>query len=158
MNLADMLARADRSLSAAPVFDRIERPEPHGEVVARFALPLELCPTGNHRDSTKGHWWISKLKRSVALAMLAQSSRQREPLPGRPQVLCVRFSSVEPDRYADWAKHAIDTLCVPTPRSPCRLGFLRDDRPRDAEVHQWWEPAPKGQGFVYIEVRTGGES
>lgn len=78
----------------------------------------------------------------------------REPLPGRPQVLCCRLSSAEPDAYADWAKMAVDLLCVPAGRRKEGIGYLRDDRPRDTEVVQWWEPAKPKAGFVYIEVRA----
>lgn len=77
-----------------------------------------------------------------------------QPLSGRPQVVCLRLSSTEPDAYSDWAKMAVDALCVPAGRRKEGLGYLRDDRPKDAEVVQFWEPAKRGEGFVYIEIRS----
>lgn len=122
--------------------------------MARCVLPLELCRPQNRTRHGQA-WALAKLKQSLFLSMLPQLGRRQEPLPGRPQVRCVRFSSVEPDRFADWAKHAVDVLCVPTARARNRLGWIRDDRPSDADIDQRWEPAPKGQGFVYIEIRGG---
>jgi len=149
----DALAFADHVLSSPPARAHIERPAPRGERWARFALPLEFCKPQNRmaRAGTQAAGWaIGKLKESILIAMLLQNGRVREPLPGRPQVLCLRLSSTEPDKYADWAKHAIDRLTV----KHRGLGFLRDDRPQDAEIHQWWEPAPRGKGCVVIEVRS----
>lgn len=143
------LARVDDCLSRPPAREHVVRPEPRGERVARFALPIALCkPQNSTRHGAA--WALGKLKKDVLLAMLMQTGRRSAPLPGRPQVLCLRLSSVEPDKYADWAKHAIDRLTV----REGGLGFLRDDRPQDAEIHQWWEPAPAGQGCVVIEVRA----
>ena len=155
MTRAEMLAFVDRTLSAAPAQGHIVRPVSRGEVVARFVLPLELCKAQNRRDGAKPGWVHAKSKGALYAAMRAQCARRATPLPGRPQVIAIRFSSVEPDRYADWAKAAVDILCVGTSRSSNRLGLLRDDRPKDADVHQHWEPARQGEGFVYIEVRSG---
>lgn len=143
-------------LSAPPALPRIKRPAPRGALVQRFVLPLELCPTTNRtRHSRPGQF--EPVNRAL-LAMLQQQARcyrVREPLPGRPQVLCLRLSATEPDKYSDWAKMAVDALCVPAGRRKEGLGYLRDDRPKDADVHQWWERAPRGSGCVYLEVRTG---
>lgn len=148
--------RAETVLSGPPAIARIQRPVPRGERVARFVLPLELCPTTNRtRHSRPGQH--ARAKGAILGLMQAQARlfRVREPLPGRPQVLCLRLSSVEPDAYSDWAKMAIDTLCVPSGRRKEGLGYLRDDRPADAEIVQWWEPAKRGEGLVYIEIRSG---
>jgi hypothetical protein len=68
----------------------------------------------------------------------------------------VRFSSSEPDKYADWAKEAVDVLMTPTKRRPIgRLNIIIDDSPSCIDLHQWWEHAARGHGFVYIQVRTG---
>lgn len=91
------------------------------------------------------------MKHDVLVLMLVQHRPRRQPLPGRPFVRCVRFSSVEPDKYADWAKLPVDRLTAKSRG----LGFLRDDRPGDCEIHQGWEHAKNGQGFVLVEVWTG---
>lgn len=138
-----------------PTGHRIVRPEKRGELVHSFTLPLEMClGTNRTRHSNPGQH--AKLKKSLLALLRLESAiyRQREPLAGVPQVLCTRFSSVQPDAYADWAKMPIDALCVPQGRRKEGLGLLRDDRPKDAEIVQWWEPAKRGKGFVYIEVRA----
>lgn len=149
-----LLERAESILSAQPEIARIERPEPHGDRLARFVLPLELCKPQNRKGKI-APWAAIKDRERVAQAMAIQVRPWRDPLPARPQVLCVRFSSVEPDPYSDWAKMAVDVLCAPTKRCRDRLNIISDDAPKHAEVHQWWEPAGRGDGFVYIEVRTG---
>jgi hypothetical protein len=150
----DALSFAESLLARPPAEPWITRPEPHGEIVARFVLPLELCQPQN-RTRHGQSWQLGKLKRDVYLCLLAQNGPQRAPLPGRPQVLCLRLSSGPCDAYADWAKHAIDALCVPKGRRTHGLGYLRDDGPRDIDLQQWWEPAKRGEGFCYIEIRTG---
>jgi hypothetical protein len=47
---------------------------------------------------------------------------------------------------------AVDVLTMPTARAPMRLGLLRDDRPKDAEIVQRWEYAPPKKGKCVIEV------
>lgn len=151
-------------MASPPPLSRIKRPPPVGALVARFVLPLELCQAQNRTaraamsaNAVNGRSWrVGELKAEVAKMMGHQvRPGRREPLPGRPFVRCIRFSTIEPDTYADWAKMAVDVLCKPTSRAPRRLGFLRDDRPKDAEVSQHWEPARKGEGFVLIQVFTG---
>lgn len=145
--------RADVALALPSPVEHIERPIYRGQSIARFAFPLELCPTTNRtRHSRPGQH--TKVKRCL-LAMMQKQSRsiRGDLLSGRPQVLAVRFSSVEPDAYSDWAKMPIDLLCVPSGRRKMGMGYLREDRPKDAEVRQWWEPAKQGEGFVYMEVR-----
>jgi len=151
------LSQTEAILWASPKLAHIVRPEPHGIVVARFILPLELCkPQNRKRAPTRGAGFLeAKTRRSILSCLTSQARPFAEPLPGRPQVLCVRFSSSEPDRYSDWAKVSVDCLCAPTERSPNRLGIIRDDAPRFAEIEQWWEPAPRGDGWVYVEVRSG---
>lgn len=145
--ISEAFKHADRVLALPPARAHIERPQSRGVLVKRFALPLDLCKPQNRTRHGQA-WALGKLKKDIAACLRLQAQQRREPLPGRPQVLCLRLSSVEPDKYADWAKHAIDQLC------PQGLNFLRDDRPQDAEIHQWWEPAPKGAGCVVIEVRA----
>jgi hypothetical protein len=149
-----LLERAEALLSVPPTIARIERPEPRGNRVARFVLPLELCKPQNRKRGAKP-WAAKKHLDAVAHAMAIQVRPWGEALGGRPQVRCVRFSSVEPDPYADWAKVAVDVLCAPNKRNRDRLNIIQDDAPKHAEIRQWWEPAPAKQGFVYIEVWTG---
>jgi len=99
--------------------------------------------------------------------MLAQAGGLQDgPVSERPQVICVRFSTHETDPYSDWAKAAVDMLRMWRHRrhkigpkvvvTKIRgLGFLAEDSGRHVDLHQHWEPAKRGQGFVYIEVWTG---
>ncbi len=151
------LTRAREVLREPPTVARIQRPARLGAIVQRFALPLELCPTTNRtRHSRPGQHEKTKEQILALLQQQAQLFQTREPLPGRPQVRCLRLSSTEPDAYSDWAKMAVDALCVPAARRSDGLGYLRDDRPKDAIVNQWWEPAKQGEGLVYIEIRAEG--
>ena len=162
-SVARSLARARNALREPPPLERIKRPEFAGVLVAEFALPLELCkPTNRTRGAES---WAQLQTKDKIRALMATQARmqlgrviQLAPLPGRPQVLAVRFSSSDPDKYADWAKAAIDVLCAPDERARERLNLIKDDRPAAADVHQWREPAPKSDGFVYIQVRTGAET
>ena len=154
-SISDCLKRASVTLSLPPTRPHIQRTRGEGELVARFALPLELCPTTN-RTRHRQAWMLGKLKKDCFTQMWAQNGGRVRvyPLPGRPMVRAIRFSATEPDAYSDWAKIPIDRLCVRNKG----LGFLRDDRPKDLNLFQWWEPAPRGEGFAYIEVWTGSES
>lgn len=147
-HIDEAFALADRVLASPPARAHIVRPVPRGRLVARWALPLPLCKPQN-RTRHGQPWALGKLKEDVLLCMLSQHGRRAQVLVGRPQVLCLRLSSVEPDKYADWCKHAVDRLTAKNRG----LGFLRDDRPEDAEIHQYWEPAARGKGCVVIEVR-----
>lgn len=142
---------------ARPPGDTSERVAAKGECVARFVLPLELCkPQNRKRAPTKGAQFAeAKTRQNVFAQMRAQCSPPERPLPGRPQVLCVRFSSEEPDKYSDWAKVPVDCLCQANGRGHERLGVIVDDSPKRASIYQWWEKAKPGKGFVLIEVWTG---
>lgn len=152
--LACQLSRVECCPSTPPILDRIVRPVPRGSLVARFTLPLSLCVTQNSKRHSSG-WSDSKRRHAVAMAMFAQVRPKPAPLPGRPQVLCLRLSTVEPDAYSDWAKQAVDVLCAPTKRSRERLNIIVDDAPKFIELHQWWEPAKRDDCRVMIEVWTG---
>lgn len=150
------ISKVTECLSSEPIQSHIVRPRFIGQVVASFVLPLDLCKPQNAKRGAPG--WLAKATRlKIAREMFAQGIPREAPLPGRPQVLCLRMSSNEPDRYSDWAKTAIDTLCAPNKRCKERLNIIKDDAPKFADVHCWWEPAKRGEGFVYIEVRTGEE-
>lgn len=138
-SVARCLASARNALRVPPQKAHIVRPEFAGVLVVEFVLPLHLCKTTNRTRFQQ----TKHMRRAVCL-------------PGRPQVLAVRFSRGEPDRYADWAKAAIDVLTAPDKKQRERLNIIQDDRPSAADVHQWREPLPAGEcGFVYLQVRTG---
>lgn len=143
-----------RQRLATPPPERLRRPEFTGDIVAEFIIPLEMCKPTNRTRGASG-WSLGKTKKTLRNLMALQARPRQEPLPGRPQVNAVRFSSVEPDKYADWGKSAIDVLCKPTKRAPNRLNIITDDAPKHTDVNQWWETAPPKQGFVYLQVRTG---
>jgi hypothetical protein len=151
----DRLEIAERKLSVPPTLSRIERPEFHGDVVARFVLELADCKPQNRKRHEHPFVAVKRMK-ALRKTMFIQCSPWRCPLPGRPQVLCVRFSSTEADKYADWAKEAVDVLQVKMARAQVgRLGIIVDDSPAHCDLQQWWEPEKPLHGFVYIEVRTG---
>jgi hypothetical protein len=149
--IAEALNRADAILVAPPARAHIVRTAPVGFLVQRFALPLDLLPPTN--NTRHGRVYVlAKIKERLGLLMWVQAKGGRKtPLDGRPFVRCVRFSAVEPDKYNDGFKFAIDKLC----RKKNALGYLRDDRPSDCEVVQSWEYAPPRRGFGLIEVWTG---
>jgi hypothetical protein len=123
--------------------------EPVGALVGSFIVPLELCPTTNFTRHGQ-IWKLAKLKSQCELVMRAQYREHRTvPLPGRPMVRCIRFSSVAPDRYCDSFKIAIDRLVG--------LKLIKDDKPALCDVHQLWEFAAAKSGFGLIEVFTGSE-
>lgn len=153
---------AEEALRHAPRAPHITRPDRAGSLVASFVLPLD-CVQPQNRTRHGQAWMLARIKSEVRARMNAQHAPRREPLPGRPRVLCCRFSSVRPDRYSDGFKFAIDMLCVAPPpltrdgklrkHMPTgRLGFLRDDSDAHADVVQWWEPAPPGRGCALVEV------
>jgi hypothetical protein len=154
--VSDRITFALNRLAQPALHDFIVRPVLRGRPVAQFALPLDLCKTGNvqlQRGVAGQPWRIAKMKQAVADAMRLQCAPWDEPLKGRPQVIAVRFSSVVPDRCSDFAKWPIDVLCKRTAKLRNRLGIIVDDSPRVTDVHAWWEPASPGQGFVFLEVR-----
>jgi hypothetical protein len=141
------LAEAERILALPSAKPHIVRVEGRGSLVEQFALPLDLCRPQNRTRHAPG-FALAKLKRQCLFVMRAQLSMHRTcPLPGRPQVVVVRFSSVEPDAFADGAKVAVDCLV--------KLGVIVDDKPSCIDLSQSWEKAPPGAGFVILSVYTG---
>lgn len=148
-SVRDAFSRANDILGKLPAVPHIERPTPIGNCRVRFALPLSLLPTGNAMRHGKP-WALARLKNQCLSLMRSQLPTRLElPLPGRPQVLCVRFSSVEPDKYNDGFKVAVDCLV--------KLGLLVDDAPKFVDLHQWWEPAAPKCGFGIVELWSGGK-
>jgi hypothetical protein len=155
------IKRADEIL-AGPCAGHLPRVAGRGERIARFVLPLELLPTTNRTRGAQP-WVLGALKEKVfKLMWLQHPSIRATPLPGRPQIRAVRFSTSEPDALADWPKIAIDCLAVPRPpkklggRSKKGLGLIRDDAPRFVDIAQpWWERARQREGLALIEVWSG---
>lgn len=135
-----------------PPLPHIVRPEPVGRLVASFVLPLDVLRPQNRTRHAAG-WALAKVKRECHMRMLGQVGPVQAPLPGRPMVLCTRFSSVEPDAFNDGFKVAVDRLCP----GPMGLGIIADDKPACVDLRQWWEPAPRGKGFGLVRVFTGTE-
>lgn len=155
------LQRADQ-IMAGPAFGHLARVAGRGELVARFALPLELAAPTNRRAHQKA-WALGAMKEKVFRLMWIQHPQiRKEPLHGKPMVRCIRFSTTEPDALADWAKMAVDCLCMP--RAPKKLGgrakkglgLIFDDAPKYVEIATWWEKARAGEGLALIEVWSGG--
>ena len=127
-----------------------DRPAPGTVLHARFAIPLHCAPTLN-RIAEMTSYTRAKIKKDCLTRMFFQSrGRRAEPLPGRPIVLAVRFSSREPDRDSGWPKFPIDRLTGANQG----LNFIRDDKPKDLDLRYWHAPAPPSKGFVYLEVWT----
>lgn len=157
-SLAQLTAeRADfvaTTLAEPPRYDWIERPLFRYFAVARFHLPNSLCPL---RNATRRETWRAraglraKVLRHMRLQWLAQRAdvKLSLPLAGRPQLIVIRLSSQPPDVVADAAKQAIDCL---TPKAG-GFGIIEDDSPRHIQRSEWWEWAPAGEGFTWIEVR-----
>lgn len=148
-NLANCRRFARFALERPPP-EHVVRPEAGGLLVAEFILPLELCPTLNRMAEMPG-WQRSKIKKQLLFLMRAQLPGRLPMLRGRPWAQAVRFSSVEPDQDSAWCKMAIDRLCVKNDG----LGLIEDDKPTKLELHTRWEPAPRGAGFVLIQLFTG---
>ena len=163
-----LLERADTILSSPPSLDWIVRPIPRGDLVARFVLSTQLCKTSNATRHATARMQ-GAIKSEIWSTMLAQAGGlQDHPVSARPQVICVRFSTHETDPYSDWAKAAVDMLRMWRQRrhkigsrivvTKIRgLGYIAEDSGRHIDLHQHWEPAKRGEGFVLIEVWTGAE-
>lgn len=156
-------ARAEWILSAPPAFPHIVRAAAAGRRLHRFVLPLELCKPQNRKRFAPS-WELGETREAI-LQLLAIQLRHRlpeAPLSGRPIVQCVRFSSREPDAFADSFKMAIDCLCPPRTRQhkgfPRRIpgvGLIVDDSPGVCDVRQRWEFVPADKGFGLIDVYSG---
>lgn len=128
-------------------------------LVAKFVLPLELCPTTN---ATIGSHWstVTKLRKRCHVRMLAAyfrrfngppPARLANPIPRR-LVVCTRHSSTQPDAHANWSKIPVDVLSRRTAEHPKRLSLIWDDSPKHAQIEERWEKAPRGEGYCTIEV------
>jgi len=168
LTVGALIQLAHRRLSFPPSSEFTRRPQIRGKIVVAFVLSLELARTTNamrHKGALSMQAHRKKLLDEMRKQMLTWGSRHwgalgdmEFPLPGRPQVNAVRFSSVPTDPSANFAKEAIDCL---QPSRMLRhkyvggLNIIRNDRLEDIEENQWHEMAPRsGPGFVYLEVRS----
>lgn len=136
----------------------------YGECAAEFFFPLALLKP---RDRLRKELaWQAKHDRDAVLRWMALqrsygvfAHRDSLPLTGcRPLVRCIRYSSTEPDSTAGWGKVAVDCLQpggLRRGRPYSGLGIIRSDSPRETDVVEWWEPAPRGKGFCVVEVWKG---
>jgi hypothetical protein len=145
----ECLSRARATFAAPPKWEWTRRVEPRGDLVAQFALPLELCPTSNQRmrGGIKQRFAEAALKKTALKMMKLQLGPGVAMMHGRPLIRAVRFSCQETDATSDWSKIPIDRLID--------LGLIYDDGNRWVEIATWCEYAPRGQGFCLIEVWTG---
>jgi hypothetical protein len=117
---------------------------------ACFTLPLHCAPTLN-RIAEMNSWQRAKVKKDCLTRMFFQArGARKEPLPGRPIVIAIRFSSVEPDRDSGWPKFPVDRLTGANQG----LSFIVDDKPSAIDLRYWHSKAPPSKGFVYLEVWT----
>jgi hypothetical protein len=164
-SVADALARAAQILAAPPAKPHIVRQAAEGDLVARFALPLELCVPQNRKANVAAWRKAARTRDSIlrSYALQLRGKLPNEPLGGRPIVECVRFSSVEGDAFQDSFKTPVDCLCPSRLRiyqgrqkRIAGLGLIVDDRPACVDLRQRWEYAPRGEGFCIVSVYSGG--
>lgn len=150
MMAAMQFARA--ALREPPRHSWIERPGDRGPLLWECVLPATLCPPLN-RFGEMPSWKRTEIKAEAITLMLKQHghARRRRPLPGRPAISCVRFTSMEADPDTGWSKVPVDRLQVKNKG----LGFIANDRGRDIDLRCWWESGRRGAGFVYVAVYTG---
>lgn len=157
-NAASCLKFAHEVLSKPPAEPWIDRGDPVGERRFEFVLPLHLCKPFNQvgrAGTASAGWALGKMKKTAYQMMWAQNGgKAKKPLPGRPHVACVRFSSVPTGVDSGWTKNPVDRLRAVQPNG---LGIIKDDEPKDIKLMAWWECAPRGAGFVYVAVFTGEE-
>lgn len=167
---------AAETLSEPPRWPWVERTNSTGDLVAEFVLPLDLCQPPNRRRHAP-IWQEKRDRDALVSAMSLELVRHakvefrlagagacaKSPLPGRPMVRAIRFSSCRTDVRSDWAKQAIDVLLPARvrniggrPNPVTGLGLIRDDRPSACDVRVWGEFAPPKEGFVLISVFEGG--
>lgn len=160
---SEFLAFADEVLSQPPKRAHTERYPGKGRLVLRFALPLQMAQPLNRSRHAPG-WKVHQERKAVLDAMERQLARQAHvlrwpsPLPGRPMLRAIRFTTGRPDVTACWFKVATDVLLVPRVRRGRKvpaLNVLRDDRPSALELRHWTEPAPPKAGGALIEIWTG---
>lgn len=130
-----------------------------GPLVWDCVVPAEWCPPGNTRDGL--HWSTAhRLRERVRDVMRRQGGELRGltlPLPGRPVVVCVRYTPHRTDPRSNWDKFPVDMLqpqkVVVTRKGVRRsglLGVIADDSGEHIDLRAWWERSKLG--VVYVRV------
>jgi hypothetical protein len=165
LSAREMLKRHEATQAGLPASRAVRRPIPRGRRVAVFVIPLELCKPQDARRHAPG--WLLAADRTRILGQWLRPQWLLQPLrpveiplrsSSRPQVLCCRYSTTEPDAMANWCKQAVDCLQPGGVRrgKPFHgIGLIRSDKPSECEVVEWWEPAKRGEGFCAVEVWSG---
>src|SRR5262245_14819798 len=113
----------------------------------RLTLKFDHLPPMN-TPATRRHWAAqareARLWKLMVVAAVGRR-RPRQPLD-RAHIRLTRHSAVEPDleNNAYAMKPLVDGLV--------RAGVLKDDGPGYATREYLWERAPRGRGFLTIEV------
>lgn len=177
-SICELVDRHHAAQSRPHPHPHVVRPRPRGELVALALLRLDECLPRNR--SRREQPWQAKAARDTVLARLQSQLRpQLHPLRGRPQVVCYRYSSKQPDAHAGWGKTAVDCLqpsgertyshkikskhpikdgeykTIKRKRAFVGLNIIASDEPSKCEVIETWEPATNGHGFVIIEIWDG---
>lgn len=138
-------AKARQTLASRSRF--IQRALPEGSLVARFVFATDWCPRYN--ELLKKHFGTkSTLGAKVRRALTSQGCPSG-PLPGRPLVRFVRFSTIRPDRDSSWTKVPLDELV--------NAKLIKNDDELSIDLRAWWEPAPRNRQCVYVDIWTGKE-
>lgn len=144
-----------------PEIDRIEKEMLRRPPIARYFIPEIYCPPGNRRDTM--HWSKAHALRNDCFQWMYEQNHfsiTGAPLPGKPAVVCVRFSSRATDARSNWDKFPVDSLRAPRTdvlksgkvRHWRGLNWIKDDGPNDIDLHAWCEKGPKDSPFVYVRV------
>ena len=123
------------------------------ELVWRGVLPLALCPGVNRLKEMPTFMRTRMRREALQLLAFQHGPKRKEPLPGRPIINVVRFSSKPPDVDNASSKVIVDKLTA----ARGGLGLIKDDSPKFCALHCSWEPAPPKKGFVYVELRQSRE-
>lgn len=111
--------------------------------IAVFQLELEQAPLLN--TFMFWHWTKRmRLSKQLAVIILAQIGRRKEPLPGRPKLWAIRYSTQKPDQDNAGTKLWLDQLV--------KLGWLKDDSPDHVEIVTEWCKARRGEGRVVVQL------
>lgn len=128
-----------------------------------YHLRIEIPGLPKLQSGSFGHWSARRKHDSRWKQLVALETRGKRP--GKPLeralVVCTRFSCASPapddDNLRASFKPLIDALVGNRndPDDPTRI--FADDSPEHMTAEYHWEPCPRGQGRVVIEVTEVGE-
>lgn len=136
----------------------VDEPSP-GPLAFLAVVPAEWCPPGNKRDSM--HWRKAhQIKSNLRSVMFPRHAKWDAPLPGRPIVHLIRFTTNQVDPRSNWDKFPVDMLTpyreVPVkgkrPRRFGLLGVIADDSGDHIDLRAEWRKS--SLGVVYVRVFT----